>query len=97
MKRIISEEQRKKISESSKGRKWFNDGNKEYFLSLEDGISKEYKVGRINHKIKSIKLIHCPCRVYDLEIEDNHNFALSAGVFVHNSKDSADRNCRSSI
>ena len=28
--------------------------------------------------------------VYDLEIEDNHNFALDAGVFVHNSKDQAD-------
>lgn len=30
------------------------------------------------------------CLVYDLEIEDNHNFALAAGVFVHNSKDVAD-------
>ena len=28
--------------------------------------------------------------VYDLEIEDNHNFALAAGVFVHNSKDMSD-------
>ena len=28
--------------------------------------------------------------VYDLEIEDNHNFALAAGVFAHNSKDMSD-------
>lgn len=31
-----------------------------------------------------------PTPVYDLEIEDNHNFALDAGVFVHNSKDISD-------
>ena len=37
-----------------------------------------------------IEVIHKPCRVYDLEIEDNHNFALAAGVFVHNSKDMSD-------
>lgn len=47
------------------------------------------KVGK-NHKIVSIERIHKPCRVYDLTIEDNHNFALDAGVFVHNSKDIAD-------
>jgi hypothetical protein len=38
----------------------------------------------------SIEYICEPCRVYDLEIEDNHNFALAAGVFVHNSKDLSD-------
>lgn len=31
-----------------------------------------------------------PTPVYDLEIKDNHNFALDAGVFVHNSKDISD-------
>lgn len=41
-------------------------------------------------KVCLIERIKKPCRVYDLEIEDNHNFALSAGVFVHNSKDCAD-------
>lgn len=43
-----------------------------------------------NHKIVSIERIHSPSRVYDLTIEDNPNFALDAGVFVHNSKDVAD-------
>ena len=28
--------------------------------------------------------------MYDLTIKDNHNFALDAGVFVHNSKDIVD-------
>ena len=37
-----------------------------------------------------IKVIEANEPVYDLEIEDNHNFALSAGVFVHNSKDTSD-------
>ena len=43
-----------------------------------------------NHKVVSVERVHKPCRVYDLEIEDNHNFALDAGIFVHNSKDLAD-------
>lgn len=43
-----------------------------------------------NHQVVDVRFIHNPCRVYDLEIEDNHNFALDAGVFVHNSKDTAD-------
>lgn len=43
-----------------------------------------------NHKITSIKYIHKPCKVYDIEVENNHNFALAAGIFVHNSKDMSD-------
>lgn len=31
--------------------------------------------------------------VYDLTVQDNHNFALSCGVFVHNSKDQSDAFC----
>ena len=31
--------------------------------------------------------------VYDITVEDNHNFALTAGVIVHNSKDTADAVC----
>lgn len=40
--------------------------------------------------VKSVERIEKSCLVYDLEIEENHNFALSAGVFVHNSKDLSD-------
>jgi hypothetical protein len=36
-----------------------------------------------NHKVVSVEL--CGCEdVYDLTVDEHHNFALSAGVFVHN-------------
>ena len=40
--------------------------------------------------VKSVERIEKSCLVYDIEVEDNHNFALAAGVFVHNSKDLSD-------
>jgi DNA gyrase subunit B len=38
-----------------------------------------------NHKIASITVLDESCDVYDLEVPHTHNFALAAGVFVHNS------------
>jgi len=38
-----------------------------------------------NHKIKYIKKIKEKIDVYDLEVKGTHNFALSSGIFVHNS------------
>lgn len=38
-----------------------------------------------NHKIKKIVKFGKRMDVYDLEVEGTHNFALSSGVFVHNS------------
>ena len=38
-----------------------------------------------NHKIKQIVKLKNKIDVYDLEVEDTHNFALASGVFVHNS------------
>ena len=40
--------------------------------------------------IINIQSISCTCPVYDITVEDNHNFLLDSGVFVHNSKDTAD-------
>ena len=40
--------------------------------------------------VSKVEKVAFKADVYDLEIEDNHNFALDAGVFVHNSKDQAD-------
>jgi len=37
----------------------------------------------VNHKVVSIKNVDC-ADVYDFEVEKYHNFALSAGIFVHN-------------
>ena len=46
----------------------------------------------LNHKICDIKTIHVEntIPVYDIEVPDTDNFALTAGIFVHNSKDLAD-------
>ncbi len=46
-----------------------------------------------NHKVVSIEFIDKCEDVYDIEVADNHNFALAAGIFVHNSKDVTDAVC----
>ena len=38
-----------------------------------------------NHKIKRLEKLEARIDVYDLEVENTHNFALTSGVFVHNS------------
>ena len=45
-----------------------------------------------NHKVRAVIPVKLdePVPVYDLEVDDYHNFALSGGVFVHNSKDLSD-------
>ena len=45
------------------------------------------------HRVKSVCVLDTREDVFDITVEDNHNFALKAGVFVHNSKDSADALC----
>lgn len=49
----------------------------------------------LNHKVTKIEtiILDSAVPVYDLTIEDNPNFALSCGVFVHNSKDKSDAVC----
>ena len=47
----------------------------------------------LNHKVVSVQILDYTEDVYDLTVQDNHNFALTAGVFVHNSKDQADAVC----
>lgn len=44
----------------------------------------------LNHKVIAIRALSDTEDVYDITVEDNHNFALTAGVFVHNSKDAID-------
>lgn len=36
-----------------------------------------------NHKVVAVRHVE-PEAVYDIEVEEHHNFALAAGVFVHN-------------
>jgi hypothetical protein len=77
-----------------KDRIWITDGVNSQYIKKDSEIPYGFKRGRTykfkNHKIVNIEIINKCCDVYDLEIEDNSNFALSAGVFVHNSKDVAD-------
>lgn len=47
----------------------------------------EAKKRAVNHKVVAVRPSH-PEKVYDLQVEEHHNFALGAGVFVHNSVDS---------
>lgn len=43
-----------------------------------------------NHKIVSVTCLSEIQDVYDITVNETHNFALDSGVFVHNSKDVAD-------
>lgn len=96
----LSSEERSKKYGSATGKIWINNGEINKYLPKDEPIPDGFVKGKLthkksiyeykNHKIASIEFISKPCRVYDLEICDNHNFALGAGVFVHNSKDGAD-------
>lgn len=90
---------RKIHREDTSNRIWITDGNVDRYISKTQPVPSGFVPGRckigskshiINHKVVSVEKVHQPCRVYDLTIEDNHNFALDAGVFVHNSKDASD-------
>jgi hypothetical protein len=65
-------------------------------LNIEDSLMPLYRrlsiagengrkeVTLHNHKIKSIEYLNKKEKVYDIEVKKYHNFALKAGVFVHN-------------
>lgn len=75
--------------EDTSNRRWVTNGVDDKYIYKNSPIPSGYRLGRSkvgkNHKVKSVERISMPCRVYDLTIKDNHNFALAAGVFVHNS------------
>ena len=54
-----------------------------YFNGNEKSL--EQAVINYNHKVKRVVQVSKRIDVYDLEVEHTHNFALSCGVFVHNS------------
>ncbi len=41
----------------------------------------------VNHKVVRVEFAGEYEDVYDIEVDEHHNFALSSGVFVHNSRD----------
>ena len=93
-KHVYTDGQRKRCSEWASSRVWVTNGVNDRYISKTEDIPDGYWRGRTyhgkNHKIVSIEYIDKVSKVYDLEIEDNHNFALDCGVFVHNSKDLSD-------
>lgn len=93
MSESAKESMRQKQSKSTSNLMWVTDGVTNRYVHRDSEIPEGFHRGRCNkknHKVVSIEFIYHPCRVYDLTIEDNPNFALDAGVFVHNSKDSSD-------
>ena len=62
----------------------WNLGMKKYFNNDPNLILCEISA---NHKILETEFLRERADVYDLTIEKTHNFALAAGVFVHNSID----------
>ena len=73
----------------------------DHLIMLEDGDYKSAETLKYGDRLKyvkdsvivlsvAIRQYQEPIPVYDLCVKGNHNFPLSAGVFVHNSKDSAD-------
>ena len=50
-----------------------------------DEAKMQEAVQYYNHKIKEIRVLKKRIDVYDLEVSGTHNFALAAGIFVHNS------------
>lgn len=54
------------------------------FFAGDEAVMLE-AVKNYNHKIKEIIKLEEKIDVYDLEVEGTNNFALAAGIFVHNS------------
>ncbi|MEF8756948.1 MAG: toprim domain-containing protein, partial [Halobacteriales archaeon] len=52
---------------------------------FEDEAELHEAVQNHNHAVESIERLEETADVYDLEVPGTHNFALEAGVFVHNS------------
>ena len=52
--------------------------------SLMPYIKKIHENKTINYTVKEINFLDFTEDVYDLSVEGTHNFAISAGVFVHN-------------
>lgn len=89
-----------KVSKAKKGKKYnlrrrtefifkINKGKLTYKESLEKAIfnmkrDKNKCKEKNNHKILKIEKIGIK-EVYDMEVDQYHNFALSSGIFVHNS------------
>ena len=53
---------------------------------FEKGTRSYNKCIGLNHKVVSIEFLNVSEDAYDIQVENNNNFALNSGIFVHNSK-----------
>lgn len=90
---IVSDERRAQISEQSRNSSWYTNGVEEKFIFNGNDIPEGFHKGRLNHKVASVEFLDKTADVYDITVDNNHNFALDIGVFVHNSKDVSDAVC----
>ncbi|MEA1967851.1 MAG: DNA gyrase subunit A [Thermodesulfobacteriota bacterium] len=56
----------------------------QYFSSFKELLEAGHNY---NHKIVAKNIIEKRAEVYDITVDEHHNFLLSSGVFVHNSVD----------
>ncbi len=86
-----------KAREALANRIWYTNGIDNVYIKSSETPPQGFHRGRTvphkNHKVVSVRVLDTTEDVFDLEIEGTHNFALDAGIFVHNSKDSADAVC----
>lgn len=75
--------QKSRIETNNKNLLKFETISKRFFEGDEKQLREA--VVNYNHRIKKMEKLNQKIDVYDIEVEDTHNFALSFGVFVHNS------------
>jgi len=65
---------------------WFASLTNDFVLWLQP-ITGEYEAERYNHRVVAIRWLNEHADVYDITVDEHHNFLLACGVFVHNSID----------
>jgi DNA gyrase/topoisomerase IV subunit B len=77
------------VSPDGRERVWMNDRDEWVHTdgrAGEDGHTRLMDVpAPVNHAVVSVAALPDTADVYDLTVDGHHNFALEAGVFVHNS------------
>jgi len=77
------EEARKSLAPNNKNVLKLGTLQKRFFGN--DAGKMEEAVKHYNHKVKRVEWLTERADVYDIEVPNTHNFALAAGIFVHNS------------
>ncbi|MBM3135238.1 MAG: hypothetical protein FJZ89_08165, partial [Chloroflexi bacterium] len=57
------------------------------YLTPDDSLMPGYQSATYNHRVVAMRWLEERQDVYDIEVDEYHNFLLADGVFVHNSID----------